>query len=202
MTQRIQDHMRKENKRKNLVGEGFEDVLREIVLRVRCGRPLAAVTRVSIGEVAGFNAPQRGKKAKKVDLLITDSNSNHRTLVTAKWSIRADREEQFLTDFSEYATLENSGQPWSYVLVTNDFDAARLVAACDAKRIGNQQLFTHVVHVNPNGVLAAYGNDPQRSAKAMAEHVRSARLISLSHWLLELCGGGHSRPWPPAGDTP
>ncbi len=185
-TERVRAFLTQENKRKNLVGEGFEDVLREVVSRLPTSRRLVCETRVPIGSVPGFNSPQRGKKVKKVDLLITD-DTDHRKLVTAKWSIRADREEQFITDFGEYANLENSGRPWSYALITNDFDAARLVAACDAKRVGNQPLFTNVVHVNPNGVLAAYGYDPQRSAKVLAEHVSTRRLVSLSHWLADLC---------------
>jgi hypothetical protein len=189
LTERVTAYLTQENKRKNLVGEGFEDVLREIVTRVPCARSLSGIARVAIGAVPGFNAPQKGKKAKKVDLLVTDTTTGHRTLVTAKWSVRADREEQFQTDFGEYAMLENSGAPWSYVLVTNEYDAARLLAACDARRVGNQPLFTRVVHVNPNGILAAYGNDPQRSAKVVAERIQAHRLVSLSHWLGELSGG-------------
>ena len=31
-------------------------------------------------------------------------------LITAKWSIRADREEQFVSDFTSYVRLERAGQ--------------------------------------------------------------------------------------------
>ena len=33
-----------------------------------------------------------------------------RTLVTAKWSVRADREEQFMRDFQAYERLESAGR--------------------------------------------------------------------------------------------
>jgi hypothetical protein len=48
-----------------------------------------------------------------------------RTLVTAKWSIRADREEQFMSDFQTYERLESAGEDFAYLLITNEFDAAR-----------------------------------------------------------------------------
>ena len=52
-----------------------------------------------------------------------------RILVTAKWSVRADREEQFMSDFQAYERLESAGRDFGYVLITNEFDAARLRAA-------------------------------------------------------------------------
>jgi hypothetical protein len=42
------------------------------------------------------------------------------------------------------------------------------------------------VHVNPLGVLAVYGNDPQRSAESVAKYIKSGRLISLSDWLAKI----------------
>jgi hypothetical protein len=48
-----------------------------------------------------------------------------RTFVTAKWSVRADREEQFMGDFQAYERLESAGPDFGYVLITNEFDAAR-----------------------------------------------------------------------------
>jgi len=44
------------------------------------------------------------------------------------------REEQFGVDFEAYARLEEAGQNFEYVLVTNEFDAARLSAACERRR--------------------------------------------------------------------
>ncbi len=75
----------------------------------------------------------------KSDLALLVGRS--RTLVTAKWSIRADREEQFMSDFQAYERLEAAGQDFGYVLITNEFDAARLRAACERRR-QNAPLFT------------------------------------------------------------
>jgi hypothetical protein len=102
--------------------------------------------------------------------------------VSAKWSVRADREEQFGVDFEAYARLEDRGHDFEFVLVTNEFDAARLVAACERRR-QNANLFSAVVHVNPQGVLTAYGPETRASAKRLEDHVRSGRLSSLQQWL-------------------
>jgi hypothetical protein len=106
-------------------------------------------------------------------------------LISAKWSIRADREEQFGVDFDAYARLEDAGRDFEFVLITNEFDAARLTAACNRRR-PNAALFSAVVHVNPQGPLAAYGQNLRRSAKDLADHIESGRLMSLEQWLNSL----------------
>jgi hypothetical protein len=51
-----------------------------------------------------------------------------------RFSMRADREEQFQSDFEAYARLESAGQDFDYVLITIEFDAARLKAACERRK--------------------------------------------------------------------
>lgn len=185
LTDRIHNYLTQENKRKNLVGEGFEDVLASILARLDTPEPITAETRKLLHELPGFHPPRGSEKSKRVDLAILNRSSGYRTLVTAKWSIRADREEQFLTDYAVYERLENAGEEFGYVLVTNEFDPARLLAACDNRR-GNRLLFSHVVHVNPAGLVAAYGPNPQRSAAEVITRIDSGRLSSLSDWLAYL----------------
>ena len=105
-----------------------------------------------------------------------------RTLVTAKWSIRADREEQFMSDFQTYERLESAGEDFAYVLVTNEFDAARLRAACERRR-QNSPLFTHVVHINP--AVTIYHTQSE-SAIALRQHIEKGRLISFASWISNL----------------
>lgn len=81
--------------------------------------------------------------------------------------------------------MERTGQSFDYVLVTNEFDSARLVAAAERQREGNP-LFTNVVHVSIEALKAVYGNGPSRSfAKALA-HMRKGRIESLGDWLSRL----------------
>jgi hypothetical protein len=184
LTQRIRTYFGQENKRKNLVGEGFEDVLAALIQRLPGASPLRVSARPLLHSLPGFRPPPGVEKPRKVDLAVVGPG-DRRILVSAKWSIRADREEQFGVDFDTYARLDEAGRDFDFVLVTNEFDAARLSTACSRRR-QNAALFSSVVHVNPAGPLAAYGANLQRSAKLMADHVQSGRLISLDNWLTSL----------------
>ena len=186
LTQRLRTYFSQENKRKNLVGEGFEDVLASIIGRLRGASKLQINVRPLLHSLPGFRPPPKNEKPRKVDLAIVGPKKR-RALVSAKWSVRADREEQFGVDFEAYARLEDAGRDFEYVLVTNEFDAARLVAACERRR-QNAALFSSVVHVNPVGPLAAYGTERRRSAVKLAEHIKSGRLMSLERWLTKVVG--------------
>jgi hypothetical protein len=181
LVQRIWAHLGQENKRKNLVGEGFEDVLASLIQRLPSATRIDIRVRPFLHSVPGFRPPPGSEKPRKVDLAIVGPG-DQRLLASAKWSVRADREEQFAVDLEAYARLEDAGRDFDFVLVTNEFDAARLAAACDRRR-QNASLFTSVVHVNPEGPLAAYGPERRRSARKLAEHVESGRLTSLERWL-------------------
>ena len=185
LTQRIYGYMTQENKRRNLVGEGFEDVITAVIARLPFSGKIEIRNRSLLHDLPGFHPPPSNEKAKRVDLALIQQNQ--RTLVSAKWSIRADREEQFQSDFEAYARLESAGQDFAYTLITNEFDAARLKATCERRR-QNAPLFTHVVHINPEGVLAAYSNVSRGSANAVRAHVDSGRLMNLQTWLEALEG--------------
>jgi hypothetical protein len=184
LTRMLRNYFSQEKKRQNLTGEGFEDVLAFILERVPSAAPLRVAARPLLSEVEGFRAPPRGEKERRVDLVAT--RDRRRVLVTAKWSVRADREEQFGVDFEAYARLEDGGRDFEFVLVTNEFDAARIVAACE-RRAQNAPLFTRVVHVNPDGPLAAYGPESRRgAARRLDELLADGRLVSLQTWLADL----------------
>lgn len=185
LTRRIYVYMTQENKRRNLVGEGFEDVIAAGIARLPFSSKIEVRNRSLLHDLPGFHPPPPDKKAKRVDLALI--RQNQRTLVSAKWSIRADREEQFQSDFEAYTHLESAGRDFAYTLITNEFDAARLKAACERRR-QNALLFTQVVHINPEGVLAAYGDASRGSAKAVRMHVDSGRLMNLQTWLEALEG--------------
>lgn len=75
--------------------------------------------------------------------------------------------------------------PFSYVLITNEFDPARLKRACERVE-GNALMFAQVVHINTGALLAAYGARPERSAAEVAAHTARGRLLSLSDWLSQI----------------
>jgi hypothetical protein len=190
----LREYWKQENKRKNLLGEGFEDVLAAVV-NAACGPEIKARTRTSIAEVAGFHGLGAKDKATKVDLIIESPKWPRPALVNVKWSIRADREDQLWDDFKEYVRFDRDQQGFDHYLVTNEFDPARLNAVCD-RREANNFIFKQVVHINTDGVLAAYepSSAPAAEAKTgkpardssmerVRQQVQQARLVSLSKWL-------------------
>lgn len=183
LVQRIRQYLALENKRKNLVGEGFEDVLAHVIRRTSNNRSLEVYARKLLEDIPGFNRARRGDKPNKVDLALI--RPNMRTLVTAKWSVRADREKQFATEFSEYVTAESDGKPFEYVFVTNEFDPARLMRACEKLAV-NAPMFTYVVHINTDALIATYGKAQEESMRRVLGYIKSGRLIDLGRWLAML----------------
>ncbi len=182
---RIRQYLALENKRKNLVGEGFEDVIAQVIRRV-CQRDRFEVhTRRALHELPGFNRARAGDKPNKVDVAVVQPSM--RILITAKWSVRADREKQFVTDFTDYVNAESARKPFQYVFVTNEFDPARLMRACELLS-GNALMFTRVVHISTDALRATYGpaadsGDEAASMKRVLSHIDGGRLISLAEWL-------------------
>jgi hypothetical protein len=183
LVQRIRQYLALENKRKNLVGEGFEDVLSHVIRRSCDPNKVQAQSRRLLHEIPGFHRERRGEKPNKVDVAIM--RPNMRTLVTAKWSVRADREKQFTTDFSDYVASESDGKPFEYVFVTNEFDPARLRRACEKLAV-NAPMFTHVVHISTDAVKATYGAAQEPSMSRVLGYIGEGRLISLEQWLKRL----------------
>ena len=181
LAQKIRQYLSLQNKRKNLVGEGFEDVLTQVVRRF-CGvAPNQLYTRRLLYELPGFNRAKRGEKENKVDLAII--RPSQRTLVTAKWSVRADREKQFPTEFEEYVAANSEAKRFEYVFVTNEFDPARLMRACE-KLSQNAHIFDHVVHINTDALQSHirqfFAHD---TSKKVIQYIDEGRLISLERWL-------------------
>jgi hypothetical protein len=179
LVQRIRQYLMLDNKRKNLLGEGFEDVLGALLQR-SCPPQVEVHTRRLLHDLPGFNRARRGEKPNKVDVAVL--RPSMRTLVTAKWSVRADREKQFVVDFGDYATAESDGKAFEYVFVTNEFDPARLMRACEKLAV-NAAMFTHVVHISTDALRATYGNAQEDSMKKVLGFIDSGRLISLQSWL-------------------
>lgn len=183
VTQKVRQYLAVQNKRKNLVGEGFEDVLAQTVRRACRAPDDQVLTRALLHQIPGFNRARHGGKENKVDLAIV--RPSMRTIVTAKWSVRADREKQFAAEYEEYCNAEAANQKFRYVFVTNEFDPARLMRACEAL-FRNNLMFDHVVHINTDAIRSAYGTVPERaddSRRRVLQHIEGERLISLERWL-------------------
>jgi hypothetical protein len=181
---RVRAYIASENKRKNLLGRGFEDVLHGILGRLEGGAPPRMNTQMPIEEIPGFRAPRSGEKTEKVDLWVGPANGR-RIHISAKWSVRADREKQMRSDFQTYVNCNATSDPFEYVWVTNEFDPARLVANATATAY-NAPLFSAVVHVNPSAVWLVHQLDDGllRGTRAkLKEQLAARRIVGLGDWL-------------------
>lgn len=183
LVQRIRQYLTLDNKRKNLLGEGFEDVLAAVIKKSCPSIATGVCTRQLLHNLPGFNRVRRGEKPNKVDLSVI--RPSMRILITAKWSIRADREKQFGADFGDYVNAESDSEPFEYILITNEFDPARLMRACEKLAV-NAPMFTQVIHINTEALRATYGNGKEKSMCKVIEYIDSGRLMSLEHWLNSL----------------
>ncbi len=198
LVEQVYAYFAQENKRKNLLGRGFEDTLKALIEPLPGHEQWQVDTRVALGRVPGFTPHNATLRRAEIDLALWQPQpGGRRVLVSAKWSVRADRERQFDSDFDDYSTANSAGL-FEYSLITNEFDAARLHSACRKLR-GNQYLFTHVVHVQPKAVLVAYGREAEaqaqraggagrRAARELLGYIKSGRLVSLERWLTETLG--------------
>lgn len=184
---RVRAHITSENKRKNLLGRGFEDVLAGVIQRLEIPARPEIGTQTAIQNIEGFRSPREGDKDEKVDLhAITPGG--RRVLVSAKWSVRADREKQMLFDFRTYVDCNVLREPFEYVWVTNEFDPARLVANATSTE-GNQRLFDAVVHVCPPALAVVHRLDSLTltgTPKRLKELLDEGRIIGLGDWLKSL----------------
>jgi hypothetical protein len=181
---KIRTHIGSENKRKNLLGRGFEDVLAGILARLHGGAPPAFGPQIAIGEIPGFGEPRTGDKSEKVDLWIGPSR-HRRVLVSAKWSVRADREKQMRGDFLTYVAANRLRDPFEFVWVTNEFDPARLVANATNTE-ANRHLLDVVVHVCPEALTVVHelgSRTLQGTTARLKELLDQGRIISLARWL-------------------
>lgn len=184
---RVRAHIASENKRKNLLGRGFEDVLAGVIQRLDIPNRPEIGTQTAIQDINGFRSPREGDKDEKVDLHAM-TPSERRVLVSAKWSVRADREKQMLFDFRTYIDCNVRRAPFEYVWVTNEFDPARLVANATSTE-GNQWLFHAVVHVCPPALEVVHALDSPKLAGTPArlkELLDGRRIIGLGDWLSSL----------------
>jgi hypothetical protein len=192
LTLKIRDAITGENKRKNIVGEGFEDTLAHVIGRkALSGTPMKIHTRAALDQIPGFANRRANEKPVKVDLALVRNADQHRTMITAKWSTRADREEQIKTDHQKYVAAESMGRPFEYVMVTNEFDPARLKRACEWTS-GNGLLLHRVVHISPDALRAVYGQAPEATMAQVIELIDDGRIVSIDDWLDEL----HRLPEP------
>lgn len=185
----VRRRLRVENSRKNLLGEGFEDAAAELIRRSPTTSGFVTVScRSTLSDIPGFRESAANEKNRAVDIAVIHGKTEQRTLVSAKWSIRADREEQFGVDYNDYGRHEMSGKEFDFVLLTNEFDVARLVAACE-RRHGAHRIFSHVVHPCPAALRVVHSDSKSKKLDTLFGYLDSGRIVGFDEWLKILAKG-------------
>jgi len=178
------------NKRKNALGEGFEDLL--LLLLQRVARiPVAKLSmRTPVSKLPGFRraAPrrrgERGGREPRPDIAVIEDNITH-VITTAKWSMRQDRETQFQSEFNSYQMNKVQPTELRFVLITNEFDIARLKNVLRATPTGaGGYIFHNVYHVS---LPLLRGTHAERF-REIEPWVGTGQLQSLSDFLADMQG--------------
>jgi hypothetical protein len=161
------------NKRKNALGEGFEDLLYLLLLRVARVPPERIALRRPVSELPGFRrAPPRrpGTRAAREphpDIAIIEGGITH-IITSAKWSMRQDRETQFQSEYTAYQMNKMQSTELRFALITNEFDVARLNNVARAIPGGaGGYIFHNIYHINPE----------------LLAHTQGDRLGTVQHWI-------------------
>lgn len=161
------------NKRKNALGEGFEDVLYLLLINVAKLPSERIALRKPVSELPGFRrAPARRPGARRTrephpDIALLEGNVTH-VIASAKWSMRQDRETQFQSEYTAYQMNKVQPTELRFALITNEFDVARLNNVARAIPGGaGGYIFHQIYHINP----------------ALLVHTHGDRIGTVQHWM-------------------
>lgn len=178
------------NKRKNALGEGFEDLLHILLRRVSRVPADKLKLRKPVSQMPGFRrAPprQKGEKRKREphpDIAIVEGEITH-VITTAKWSMRQDRETQFQSEYSAFQMNKVQPTELTYALITNEFDIARLKNVASAMPGGAGGYIFHTMYHVCLPLLRETHSDRFREIEPW---VGTGKLKSLSDYLTEMQG--------------
>jgi hypothetical protein len=182
---RARDHLTFGSNRQNVLGEGFEDLLRLIVVRVAGVSAEKIVLRRKADKLPGFQGKLEGRTRIETPDMAIIENGVTKNISTVKWSLRQDRQKQLTDELDCYVQLCTQEFP-EYVLVTNEYDPGRLKNSSSLNSRG--KTVDCIYHVNPELVVEVLSDVPA-SADAVRHLIACGRLKSLEQFLNDL----HSR---------
>ena len=178
------------NKRKNALGEGFEDLLWILLQRVSRVPTDKIKLRTPVSMMPGFRraAPTqvggRRKREPHPDIAIIEGDITH-VITTAKWSMRQDRETQFQSEYSSFQMNKVQSAELTYVLITNEFDLARLKNVANAMPGGEGGYIFHTMyHICLPLLRETHGT----RFREIEPWVGTGKLKSLSDFLTDMRG--------------
>ncbi len=177
------------NKRKNALGEGFEDLLTMLLEKVSKVPTSKIQVRKRVSALPGFKKVAQvrgrrrgGERLPKPDIAITDEGVTQ-VITTAKWSMRQDRETQFASEYDGYQKNKVQTTELQFVLITNEFDVARLDNVARAQPGGaGGYIFHTIYHINPQLLLETQGE----RIGAVRGWIDAGKIGSLEDFLLTM----------------
>ena len=179
------------NRRKNALGEGFEDLLLILWQRVSHISLAKLPLRTPVSGLPGFRraAPRNKgdprKREPHPDIAIVEGEITH-VIATAKWSMRQDRETQFQSEYNSFQMNKTQTTELTYALITNEFDIARLKNVVNAEpgRDRGGYIFHNVYHICLPLLRETHGE----RFKEIEPWVGTGKLRSLDNFLVEMRG--------------
>ena len=177
-----------DNKRKNALGEGFEDLLYLLLTRVARIPHERIALRRPVSQLPGFRrAPPRraggsAEREPRPDIALFEGGITH-LITTAKWSMRQDRETQFQAEYTAYQMSKTQTAELRFALITNEFDVARLNNVARAIPGGaGGYIFHQIYHINPELLAHTHGD-----RIGTVEHwIGAGKIRALSDFLVEM----------------
>ncbi len=180
---RAQYHLTFGSNRQNVLGEGFEDLLKLLAMHVAGVPEGKIILRRKANELPGFQGQLEGnRRIEKPDLAIVEGGATVH-LSTVKWSLRHDRQKQLTDELDCYVQLLSQEKFPEYVLVTNEYDPGRLKNSSNLS--SRNQTINRIYHINPD-LLVEVLSDVPSSVAEVKELIQADRLRSLEDYLTDL----------------
>jgi hypothetical protein len=177
---RAQYHLTFGSNRQNVLGEGFEDLLKLLAIHIAGVPEDQIIVRKKANELPGFQGtPEQIRRVEKPDIGIVEGGKT-RLLSTIKWSLRHDRQKQLTDELDCYVQLLSQDEFPDYVLVTNEYDPGRLKNSSNLSSRG--KTVDCIYHINP-GLLVEVLSDISTSVADVKELIDDGRLKSLEDFL-------------------
>jgi hypothetical protein len=176
------------NKRKNALGEGFEDLLYLLLQRVSRVPANRIALRTAVSNLPCFRrTPPRAsggrpERQPHPDIALVEENITH-VITSAKWSMRQDRETQFQAEYTAYQMNKTQPTELRFALITNEFDVARLNNVARAIPGGaGGYIFHNIYHINPELLIQTQGD----RIGQVAHWIGAGKILSLGDFLREM----------------
>jgi hypothetical protein len=181
MVARARFYFTVERKRQNVLGEGFEDLLEILMVKVGRVPKEKILVRVRADKLPGFTSTHTRERVEAPDIVILGDERTD-LLTSVKWSLRHDRQKQLSDELDCYVSLiSQEGFP-RYALITNEYDPGRLINTNGLSRRG--QAVDAIYHINTSILLESVRD--HREAPELERLIEARRIRSIEDFLNEL----------------